>query len=53
MYALLLAVTTAGPALSVTVINRLVITVVELVLFGIGVATWRVTQRWSQTHAPG
>ena len=53
MYALLLAVTTAGPALSVTVINRLVITVVELALFGVGVAAWRATRRWSQTHAPG
>jgi hypothetical protein len=53
MYALLLAVTTAGPALSVTVLNRLAITIVELLLFGIGVATWRVTRRWSQTHAPG
>lgn len=41
MYGLLLAVTTAGPALGVTIINRLAITIVELLLFGAGVATWR------------
>ena len=34
MYALLLAVTTSGPALGATIINRLAITLVELVLFG-------------------
>ncbi len=41
MYGLLLAVTSSGPALGVTLINRLAITVVELALFGAGVATWR------------
>ena len=41
MYALLLAVTTSGPALGATIINRLAITLVELVLFGAGVAGWR------------
>jgi glycosyltransferase 2 family protein len=43
MYGLLLAVTTSGPALGVTIINRLAITLVELVLFGVGLATWRAT----------
>jgi uncharacterized membrane protein YbhN (UPF0104 family) len=42
MYALLLAVTTSGAALGVTLINGLVITVVVLVLFAVGVVTWRL-----------
>jgi uncharacterized membrane protein YbhN (UPF0104 family) len=42
MYGLLLAVTTSGAALGVTLINRLAITVVELALFAVGVATWRL-----------
>jgi uncharacterized membrane protein YbhN (UPF0104 family) len=42
MYGLLLAVTTSGAALGVTLINRLVITVVELALFAVGVVTWRL-----------
>ena len=41
MYGLLLAVTSSGPALGVTLINRLAITLVELALFGAGVLTWR------------
>jgi hypothetical protein len=41
MYGLLLAVTTSGAALGVTLINRLVITLVELVLFAVGVVMWR------------
>jgi glycosyltransferase 2 family protein len=41
MYGLLLAVTSSGPALGVTIINRLAITLVEVVLFGVGVLTWR------------
>jgi uncharacterized membrane protein YbhN (UPF0104 family) len=41
MYGLLLAVTTEGPALGATLVNRLVITLVELVLFGVGIAMWR------------
>jgi uncharacterized membrane protein YbhN (UPF0104 family) len=53
MYGLLLAITSAGPALSVTVLNRLAITLVELALFGAGVATWRVTRRSSQTGTAG
>jgi len=49
MYGLLLAVTTAGPALSVTLINRLVITVVELLLFLVGLVGWRITRSSSRT----
>jgi len=45
MYGLLLAVTTSGPALGVTLLNRLAITVVELALFGAGVITWRPYRR--------
>jgi glycosyltransferase 2 family protein len=41
MYGLLLAVTTSGPALGVTLLNRLAITLVELLLFGTGLASWR------------
>ena len=41
MYGLLLAVTTAGPALGVTLLNRLAITLVEVLLFGVGVLSWR------------
>lgn len=41
MYGLLLAITTPGPALGATLLNRLAITVVEVVLFGLGVVTWR------------
>jgi uncharacterized membrane protein YbhN (UPF0104 family) len=42
MYGLLLAVTTSGAALGVTLINRLAITLVELLLFAVGVVLWRV-----------
>jgi uncharacterized membrane protein YbhN (UPF0104 family) len=45
MYGLLLAVTTSGPALGVTLLNRLAITVVEIALFGVGVASWRPRRR--------
>ena len=45
MYGMLLAITTAGPALGATLLNRLAITVVEVVLFGIGVVTWRSERR--------
>jgi uncharacterized membrane protein YbhN (UPF0104 family) len=44
MYAVLLAVTTSGAALGVTLINRLAITLVELVLFAVGVVSWRLTR---------
>ncbi|MDX6424732.1 MAG: glycosyltransferase 2 family protein [Gaiellaceae bacterium] len=42
MYGLLLAVTTTGAALGVTLINRLVITLVEVVLFAVGVVMLRL-----------
>jgi uncharacterized membrane protein YbhN (UPF0104 family) len=45
MYGLLLAVTASGPALGVTLINRLEITLVEVLLFGIGLVSWRVVRR--------
>jgi uncharacterized membrane protein YbhN (UPF0104 family) len=45
MYGLLLAVTSEGPALSATLMNRLVITIVELLLFGVGVVSWRFARR--------
>jgi uncharacterized membrane protein YbhN (UPF0104 family) len=41
MYGLLLAVTTTGAALGVTLINRLAITLVEVVLFAVGVVMLR------------
>ncbi|HEY8647108.1 MAG TPA: lysylphosphatidylglycerol synthase transmembrane domain-containing protein [Gaiellaceae bacterium] len=44
MYGVLLAVTTSGAALGVTLINRLAITLVELLLFAIGVVSWRLTR---------
>jgi hypothetical protein len=44
MYALLLAVTTSGAALGVTLINRLAITIVEVVLFAVGVVMWRLAR---------
>jgi uncharacterized membrane protein YbhN (UPF0104 family) len=53
MYGLLLAITSEGPALGVTVLNRLAITLVELVLFGAGIATWRVTRRATASRAAG
>jgi uncharacterized membrane protein YbhN (UPF0104 family) len=44
MYGLLLAVTTPGAALSVTLLNRLAITLVELLLFLAGLVGWRVAR---------
>ena len=44
MYGLLLAVTTSGPALGVTLLNRLAITVIEVLLFGAGLLSWRLTR---------
>jgi uncharacterized membrane protein YbhN (UPF0104 family) len=41
MYALLIAVTSNSAALGVTLLNRLVITAVEIALFFVGVAIWR------------
>ena len=48
MYGLLLAITSAGPALGVTLVNRLAITIVELALFGAGIVSWRVGRREAQ-----
>ena len=52
MYGLLhYTVTSSGAvALGVTVLNRLIITLVELVLFGVGVVTWRTSGQ--QAHPP-
>jgi hypothetical protein len=49
MYGVLLAVTTSGAALGVTLINRLAITLVELLLFAIGVVTWRLGRSKRET----
>jgi uncharacterized membrane protein YbhN (UPF0104 family) len=51
MYGLLLAITSDGPALSVTLINRLAITLVEVVLFAVGVVAWRFSRRESLATA--
>ncbi len=51
MYGLLLAVTSPGAALGVTLLNRLAITLVELLLFGVGVLSWRSERR--ESPAPG
>jgi uncharacterized membrane protein YbhN (UPF0104 family) len=44
MYGLLLAITTSGPALGVTLLNRLAITLVEVLLFAAGLVTWRLSR---------
>jgi uncharacterized membrane protein YbhN (UPF0104 family) len=44
MYGLLLAITTSGPALGVTLLNRLAITLVEVILFAAGLVAWRLTR---------
>jgi hypothetical protein len=45
MYGLLLAVTDKAAALGVTIVNRLAITLIEVLLFGIGIVTWRLFNR--------
>ncbi len=50
MYALLIAVTSNSAALGATILNRFGITVVELGLFLVGIATWR---RGRARHAGG
>jgi glycosyltransferase 2 family protein len=45
MYGLLIAITSKSAALGATILNRLAITLVELALFGIGVAAWRLRRR--------
>lgn len=49
MYGMLLAITTSGPALGAVVLNRLAITIVEIALFGAGVATWRTFRQKKET----
>jgi uncharacterized membrane protein YbhN (UPF0104 family) len=44
MYGLLLAITTSGPALGVTLLNRLAITLVEVLLFAAGLVGWRLAR---------
>ncbi len=51
MYGLLLAITSAAPALSVTLLNRLAITLVEIALFAVGLASWRSTRDAQPTEA--
>ena len=51
MYGLLLAVTSAGPALGVTVMNRFLITVVEVALFGAGLLAWRFAREAAQARS--
>ena len=45
MYGLLLAVTDKAAALGVTIVNRLAITLIEVLLFGIGLVSWRLMRR--------
>ena len=45
MYGLLLAVTTKGVALGVTVLNRLTITAIEALLLLVGALVWRYLPR--------
>ena len=49
MYGMLLALTTSGPALGAVVLNRLAITLVEILLFGAGVASWRFRRTKKKT----
>jgi uncharacterized membrane protein YbhN (UPF0104 family) len=51
MYGLLLAVTTSGPALGVTLLNRLAITVVEVALFATGIVSWPGRRRRAAASA--
>jgi uncharacterized membrane protein YbhN (UPF0104 family) len=51
MYGLLLAVTSAGPALGVTVMNRFLITVVEVALFGAGLLAWRFAREAAEARS--
>jgi len=52
MYGLLLAVTTNGIALGVTVLNRLTITIVEAVLLIVGALGWRFLPRPAPETGP-
>ena len=52
MYALLLAVTTKGVALGVTVLNRLTITIVEAALLVVGALAWKFWPRAAPETGP-
>jgi uncharacterized membrane protein YbhN (UPF0104 family) len=52
MYGLLLAITSTGPALGATLLNRLVITLVEVALFAVGLASWRSNREVTQPADP-
>ena len=45
MYGLLIAITSNAAALSVTILNRLAITIVEVGLFVLGILAWRMGRR--------
>jgi uncharacterized membrane protein YbhN (UPF0104 family) len=45
MYGLLIAITSNAAALSTTILNRLVITIVEVALFVLGILAWRISRR--------
>jgi uncharacterized membrane protein YbhN (UPF0104 family) len=49
MYGMLLALTTSGPALGAVVLNRLAITLVEILLFGAGLVSWRFRRTKKKT----
>ena len=50
MYALLIAVTSNTSALGATILNRLTITIVELALFLVGIAIWRLGRTPAPEH---
>jgi glycosyltransferase 2 family protein len=52
MYALLIAITSNSAALGATILNRLVITLVELALFSVGIGMWRLRQRRAARPTP-
>jgi uncharacterized membrane protein YbhN (UPF0104 family) len=52
MVGLLVSVTSSAAALSVVILNRLAITVVEVALFVVGVGAWRLRSRAAGGEAP-
>ena len=52
MYGLLTAVTTSSAALGATILNRLAITLVEVALFAVGIAMWRLRERRATADRP-
>ena len=53
MYGLLIAITSHASALGATILNRLVITVVEVALFACGLVLWRLRNRAHPRARPG